>query len=118
MRRSQIMPRVTSASATLGSGGFIGSVAARRLIGLGKPVSSSFDTVPTLPDLVSALFKEPTTNGSVERPRVARSLRYILRSTSAKAYQVSGSPVVGYALIAVCWHVPVVMHVPLNCMLA
>ena len=61
---------------------------------------------------------KPTTNGSVERPREARSLRYILGSTSAKAYQVSGSPVVGYALIAVCWHVLVDMHVSLYCMLA
>ena len=47
-------------AATLGSGGFIGSVVARwlrRLIGLGKLVSSGFDTVSTLLDLVSALFK-------------------------------------------------------------
>ncbi|XP_022994097.1 uncharacterized protein LOC111489925 [Cucurbita maxima] len=60
----------------------------RRLIRLGKPISSPFVTVPTLPNLVSALFKEPIINGSIERSRGARSLHYILGSTSAKAYQI------------------------------
>ena len=43
--------------------------------------------------------QEPTTNGSVGHMRGARSLHIYLGSTPAKAYQVSGPSIIGYAFI-------------------
>ena len=42
---------------------------------------------------------EPTTNESIGLIRAARGLHIYLGSTLTKTYQVSGSPIIGYAFV-------------------
>lgn len=61
-RRSLIVACGTSAAQLQQLNRLGDSFSAPRLIRLRKSISSPFVTIPTLRDLVSAVFKEPTTN--------------------------------------------------------